>query len=96
MRWETLSNGILLKAAADAGFDAMLCIDKKIEYEQNLKKLPIPVIILNARSNALPRLIPFASHVQKLLESSLERSLYVVSEAGDVLCVTMPRSKPPK
>lgn len=36
MGWETLANGELLKAAADAGFAVFVSIDKKIEHQQNL------------------------------------------------------------
>jgi hypothetical protein len=93
MRWESFANGILLKAAADAGFEALLCIDKKIEYEQNLKSLPLPVIVLDAYTNAIEGLIDFAPHLLKLLESPLEKSLYVVRQSGEIIRITEPRQK---
>jgi hypothetical protein len=43
---------MLLKQAEGAGFDVFLSADKKLEYEQNLKKLPLAVVVMNARSNA--------------------------------------------
>jgi hypothetical protein len=34
--WDTLSNGALLNAAEDAGFDVLLTTDRRIRYQQNL------------------------------------------------------------
>lgn len=62
MGWEALENGLLLKAAGDAPFDAFLCIDKNIEYQQNLKLLPLPVVVLDAPSNAIQNLVPLCPH----------------------------------
>jgi hypothetical protein len=35
--WDTLSNGELLKAAEEAGFDVLLTTDKNLRYQQNLR-----------------------------------------------------------
>ena len=94
MRWEELKNGVLLKAASDAGFDAILCIDKKIEHEHNLSTLPLPVIVLDAVTNAVHGLVPFTTHLLKLLESPLEKRLYVIEKSGETVCVAAPRNKP--
>jgi len=93
MRWETLRNGLLLKAAADDGFEAILCIDKNIEYEQNLKTLPLPVIVLDAQTNAVHGLMPFAPPLLKLLGAKLEKRLYFIEKNGDVVEVTTPRPR---
>ena len=34
--WDKLSNGDLLTAAEEAGFDVLLTIDKNMHYQQNL------------------------------------------------------------
>jgi hypothetical protein len=92
MRWDTLENGDLLSAAAGARFDAFLSVDKNIEHEQNLSTLPLPVIILDSVSNALPALLPFAPIVIDLLNAPLDRLLYIVEPTGLVLRLTSPRS----
>jgi len=91
MRWETLTNNVLLKIAADAGFDAFLSTDKTLEHEQNLLTLPLPIIVLDSISNALPALIPFAPILLDLLNSPLDRSLYIIQPNGVVLRLTSPR-----
>jgi hypothetical protein len=91
MGWETLENGALLKAAADAGFDAFVSIDKKIEHEQNLMTLPLPVIVIDAPSNTLAALAPFAPFLIELLKSPLERVLLIIEPSGSVRRLILPR-----
>lgn len=82
--WERLTNGKFLRAAADAGFDGILSIDKKLRFEQNLDKLPIAVIVLDSISNALPALVPFAPFVLNLLSKPLSKVLYLIETDGRI------------
>lgn len=45
--WETLSNGDLLQAAEDAGFDVLLTTDNNLTYQQNLKTRQIAIVVLS-------------------------------------------------
>ncbi len=53
-----LENGDLLAAAGER-FDVLITIDKGIEYQQNMKKLPISILLLRSRSNRLEHLQDF-------------------------------------
>ena len=44
--WGTLSNGALLDAAEEAGFDLLLTADRRIRYQQNLKTRRIGLVVL--------------------------------------------------
>jgi predicted nuclease of predicted toxin-antitoxin system len=58
--WKGLDNGKLLAVAA-ADFDVLLTADRNMEYQQNLTRLPIAVLVVLARSNRvedLTRAIP--------------------------------------
>ncbi len=46
MGWHRLSNGKLLSAAEDAGFDVLITADKNIRYQQNLAGRRIAIIEL--------------------------------------------------
>lgn len=91
MNWEQLRNGALITVAIAAGFDAFVTIDKHLEHQQNLAALPLPVVVLDGDSNALPALVPFVPFLQTLLQSSLERALYIVQGSGNVLRLNEPR-----
>jgi hypothetical protein len=53
-----VENGDLLSRASAAGFDALLTMDTGVQYEQNLVKLPIAVVLLRALSNDIDDLRP--------------------------------------
>jgi hypothetical protein len=56
--WDRLSNGALLNAAEEAGFDLLLSTDKNIQYQQNFKNRRIAIVILgNSQRPAVHRYI---------------------------------------
>ena len=44
--WDTLSNGALLSAAEEAGFDLLLTTDRRIRYQQSLRERRIALVVL--------------------------------------------------
>ena len=56
--WAGIGNGELIQRAATAGFDALITADSNIEYQQNLKNLPIAIIVLRALTNRMEHLRP--------------------------------------
>ena len=58
MGWGGIENGQLLALATSAGFDALLTKDANLQYEQNLKNLPIAVVVLRAASNDMDDIRP--------------------------------------
>jgi hypothetical protein len=65
--WEQLRNGALLIRAAAAGFHAMLTIDADLQHQQNLRTLPLSVIVLRAKTNRLADLLPLVPRIQAAL-----------------------------
>ena len=61
------TNGALLKAAAER-FDALLTIDRGFEYQQNLRTLPIAVVLIRVPSNRIADLVPQVPAVLDALE----------------------------
>ena len=45
--WDTLSNGDLLKAAEEAGFDVLVTTDKNLRYQQNLQGRKLAIVVLS-------------------------------------------------
>lgn len=55
--FKSLKNGELLRAASK-DYDVLVTVDKNIEFQQSLKGVDIAVLVFDARSNKLERLLP--------------------------------------
>lgn len=66
MGWSALKNGELLLRAA-AQFDVFLTADQNLQYQQNLRNLPVAVAVLVARSNRIRDLKPLIAGLQSAL-----------------------------
>jgi hypothetical protein len=59
MGWDQLTNGELLEAAEENGFDLLLTTDKNLRYQQNLTGRKIAVVVLgNAQWPVLKLYVP--------------------------------------
>jgi len=48
--WHSLSNGQLLRAAEEAGFEVLLTTDRRIRHQQNLRVHNIAVVVLTGNT----------------------------------------------
>lgn len=74
MRWSGLSNGALLHEAAES-FDIVLTADQNLEFQQNLRELPIAVVVLVAATNRIESLEPLIPALQEALATLQPRQL---------------------
>lgn len=64
--FSTLSNGRLMQAMLDEGFEVLITFDQNLPYQQN-EKLPIAVIVLIAPNNRVETARSFAPQLLKKL-----------------------------
>ena len=64
LEWDTLTNGELLQAAEDAGFEILLTTDKNIRYQQNLTTRKIALVVLGN-----PRWPVVRRYVERVVEA---------------------------
>jgi len=69
MGWAGIKNGALLNLAAPS-FDVFITIDNNLRYQQNLKTIPLVIVILNAKDSKLETLRPLIPSVLSALETS--------------------------
>jgi len=62
--WDKLSNGDLLTAAEEAGFDILVTTDRNMRYQQNLAGRKIAAVVLGRQQ--WPRL---RRHIQRVVEA---------------------------
>jgi predicted nuclease of predicted toxin-antitoxin system len=66
MDWSQLTNGELLAAATEAGFEVLVTTDQNLRYQQNLKDRRIAVVVLMTAS--WPRISKQADKVAAAIE----------------------------
>ena len=64
--WRGKKNGELLALMEEAGFDALVTIDKGIPHQQNLSRYAVAVVSLDARTTRLQDTVP-------IVEGNLEK-----------------------
>jgi len=62
-------NGELLSFAEKSGFQVFLTLDRGLEYEQNLQRRRIAIILVRSRSSRLADLLPQVANVLNALHS---------------------------
>jgi hypothetical protein len=67
MGWSGKKNGELLRLMNQEGFTILLTTDQNLRYQQNLEQAGVAVIVLVARSNRLPDLVPLIPDVRSVL-----------------------------
>ena len=66
--WSGKRNGELLQLA-EAEFDALVTMDKSIEHQQNLQKIDLAIVVIEAKSNRLADVQPAMPEVNQVLLS---------------------------
>jgi hypothetical protein len=66
--WSQLTNGELLAAATEAGFEVLVTTDQNLRYQQNLKDRKIAVVVLMTAS--WPRISKQADKVAAAIEGA--------------------------
>jgi len=72
--WTSVKNGKLLALAA-LKFDAFVTADRNLEFQQNLAKLPLSVVVLVARKNRVQDLEALLPELAALLNHLPPRAL---------------------
>ena len=67
--WAGIDNGELLRRAGREKFEAFVTMDKNLEHQRNIAKLPFGVLVLRAASNRMVHLVPLMPAVLAVLES---------------------------
>jgi predicted nuclease of predicted toxin-antitoxin system len=79
LRWDGTKNGELLRIAGAAGFDALLTVDGNLPYQQNMSGLPVALIVLRVRSNALHALRQLVPEVLEVLRTLEPGQVYQIA-----------------
>ncbi len=67
--WSTLSNGDLLAAAENHGYDVLVTTDRNLRYQQNLSNRRIAIVVL--RSTSWPRIRMHSEAIRQIIGTLL-------------------------
>jgi predicted nuclease of predicted toxin-antitoxin system len=81
MNWGGTKNGNLMRIAIDNGFDILLTIDKNLEYQQNLNRYPISVIILIVKRSKIEYLLELIPEFKAKINSFEKGKSYRIVKA---------------
>jgi hypothetical protein len=81
-KWETLTNGELLRALATAGYDAMVTVDRNLAHQQNTGELPVAVIVVAVVRNTDDAMAEFVPAIMAILSQAIQRRVYVLGDIG--------------
>lgn len=65
--WSGVVNGELLRLASESSFEVLITIDKNLEFQQNIKKYQLIIVVLQARLNKMEYLRPLIPIVLRKL-----------------------------
>lgn len=74
--WLSVTNGELLNLMIASGFEALITRDGSLQYQQNLRRYSIPVIVLRTKDVNKQILERFAVDINKLLKGRLHSRAY--------------------
>ena len=78
--WAGIGNGRLLALIAGSGkFDVFLTVDRRLPQQNKVSALPFAIVLLRAKSNRLPHILPFAPEVLRRLAEFQPGRAYVLA-----------------
>jgi predicted nuclease of predicted toxin-antitoxin system len=69
-RWAGLKNGELLREAQQSGFELFLTADQNLQFQQNIAKSGLRIVVIRAASNAMEDLLPMVPQVLAAMEQA--------------------------
>lgn len=71
--WASKKNGELIAAMIEEGIDYLITVDKNLEYQQNLDKYPIKLIVVLSHTNRLKDLTAKVPIIEKAIHEMEDR-----------------------
>jgi hypothetical protein len=65
--WAGMQNGVLLRSAREAGWEVLVTVDRRMEYQQNIAASGLALVVLRGRSTRVVDLLPLVPRVLELL-----------------------------
>ena len=78
MQWSGVKNGKLMTLCVEHGFNVLLTIDKNLQYQQNLDRYPVTIVVLNSFTSRVDELALFIPRFEMVLPTFEQHRAYVL------------------
>src|ERR1043165_7248504 len=78
MQWGGITNGKLMALCTAESFDILLTIDKNLQFQQNIDKHPLTIIVFNTTSSKLEELVTYLPLFQAILPNLQKSRAYLI------------------
>jgi len=79
LKWQGKKNGELLGLMTLEGFDFFITLDKNLQYQQNIKRFSIQIIILDAPDSRYHTLQPLILKINQALSDKFTGQVKIIS-----------------
>lgn len=79
MKWNGFRNGQLMAKSVEEHFDLLLTIDKNLQYQQNINKQDLIVVVIDSHSSKLEDILKLFPQFLKQLNTFEKRKAYLIS-----------------
>lgn len=80
MKWDGLRNGNLMSKSVENDFDLLLTIDKNLQYQQNIGKYNLIVVVFNTGSSKIEVMELFLENFKSQIDSFEKRKAYLIQK----------------
>ncbi|MEX8546666.1 MAG: DUF5615 family PIN-like protein [Mucilaginibacter sp.] len=80
MHWSGIKNGKLMSLCVENNFDILLTIDKNLQYQQNLEKYPVTIVVFNSYTSKAEELIKFLPSFRTQLADFKKHKAYLINK----------------
>ncbi len=78
MEWSGIRNEELMTLCVERHFDMLLTIDKNLQYQQNLDKYHLTIVVLNSFTSKVEELVRFLPEFEARLKQFEKRQAYLL------------------
>ncbi|GAB2568154.1 DUF5615 family PIN-like protein [Spirosoma areae] len=79
LQWSGIKNGKLMALCVEHQFDVLLTIDKNLQYQQNLDKHSLIIVVLNSFTSKVEELVLFLPSFKERVDQFEKHKAYLIN-----------------
>lgn len=80
LKWSGIKNGKLMTRCVEHHFDILLTIDKNLQFQQNLDKFALTIVVLNSFTSKAEELVMFLPVLRSQIEQLEKHKAYLINK----------------